>query len=209
MAERSGPRADAITVFFPCVESSRLVLARARSSLWRAFGRETREAAALRQAAEIAATAPASVDPLQRILEIALPLLPTDHLVLLHASTERMESVILAAAGTAHVWRWLRAPLRPSLATRVIETREAQLVSDAVGHLDGSTGKLMCSVLVVPVIVRGSVFGVLETADERRRFTRRDLTLLRAFADQCAIAIDNIRGDRGAGTRDLARLISD
>ena len=138
-----------------------------------------RETAALRRAAAIAASATPYVDPLQRILELALPVLPADHLVLLHASTDRMESVVLAAAGTAHVWRWLRAPLERGIAARAIETREAQL-----------TG----SVLVVPVIVHDTVFGVLETADERRRFTRRHVALLRAFADQCAIAIDNARG---------------
>ena len=171
-----------------------MVLARARSRLRRALGRTTREAAALRQAAAIAATATPSVDAVQRILEVALPVLPADHLVLLHASADRMESVIVAAAGTAHVWRWLRGPLRPGIAARAIETGEAQLVSDAVGHPDGSTGRSMRSILVVPVIVRGGVFGVLETADEQRRFTRQHVTLLRAVAVQCAIAIDNARG---------------
>ena len=194
MAESDAPTSDDVTVLFRCVETSRIVLGRARSRLRRALGRKTREAAALRQAAEIAATATPSVDAVQRILEVALPALPADHLVLLHTSTDRMESVIVAAAGTAHVWRWLRGPLRPGIAARAIETGEAQLVSDAVGHQDGSTGRLMRSVLVVPVILRGGVFGVLETADERRRLTREHVTLLRAFAVQCAIAIDNAGG---------------
>ena len=199
VAERDAPLSDAITVF-PCVESSRPVLVRARSRLLRALGRKTREASALRQAGEIAATATASVDPLQRILEFALPLFPADHLVLLDASTDGMESVIVAAAGTANVWRWLRAPLRPGIAARAIETGEAQLVSDAVGHPDGPTGRSMRSVLVVPVILRGTVIGVLETADERRRFTARHVALLRQFADQCAIAIDTARGRKSVRT---------
>ena len=167
-------------MFFPCVETSQGLLAHARSRLLQAFGRETLEAAALRQAAEIAGTATLIVDPLQRILEVALPVLPVDHLALLYVSTDRSECVIVAAAGAADVWRWRRAPLRAGIAARAIETGEAQLVSDAV--------------LVVPVILRGSVFGVLETTDERRRFTPRHVTLLRVFADQCAIAIDNTRG---------------
>jgi len=62
-------------------------------------------------------------DPLQRILEAALPALPSDHLVLLHVSIDRTESLILAAAGTARVWRWLRAPLGRGIAARAIETR--------------------------------------------------------------------------------------
>jgi len=193
VAERDAQTSDAVTVFFPCVEASRMALAQARSGLRRALCRKTREAAALRQAGKIAAAATPNVDALQRILEVALPVLPADHLVLLHASADRMESVIVAAAGTAHVWRWLRAPLRPGIAARAIETREAQLVTDAVGNPDGSTGRLMRSVLVVPVILRGGVFGVLETGDEQRRFTRRHVELLRAFAVQCAIAIDDAR----------------
>lgn len=158
----------------PCVEP------------WRRF----REAAALRQAAAIAALASPSVDPLQRILEVALPVLPADHLVLLRASSDRRESVILAAAGTARVWRWLRAPLGRGIAARAIETGEAQLVPDAAGEADASTQKLTGSILVVPVLLHGSVFGVLVTADERRRLTRRHASVLRAFADQCALAID-------------------
>jgi GAF domain-containing protein len=46
----------------------------------------------------------------------------------------------------------------------------------------------------VPVILRGGVFGVLETADEQRRFTGQHVTLLEAFAVQCAVAIDNAQG---------------
>lgn len=194
MAERDASKSDAVTVFFPCVETSRVVVTRARSRLLRALSRKTPEGAALRQAAEIAATATPNVDPLQQILEVALPVLPGDHLVLLHASEDRMESVIVAAAGTAHVWRWLRAPLRPGIVARAVETGEAQLVSETVGHRDGSTGRLMGSVLVVPVILRRGVFGVLETTDEQRRFTRQHVTLLRAFAVQCAIVIDDARG---------------
>jgi GAF domain-containing protein len=194
VAERDAPTSDDVTVSFPCIETSRMALARARSRLRRALGRKTREAAALRRAAEIAATATPSVDAVQQILEVALPVLPADHIVLLHASADQMESVIVAAAGTAHVWRWLRAPLRPGIAARAIETGEAQLVSDAVVHRGGPTGRLMCSVLVVPVILRGGVFGVLETADEQRRFTGQHVTLLEAFAVQCAVAIDNAQG---------------
>jgi GAF domain-containing protein len=162
-------------------------------------GREASEAAALRRAAAIAASATPMVDPLQGILELALPMLPTDHLVLLRASTDRMESVIVAAAGTARVWRWLRAPLGRGIASRVIETGEAQLVSAVAGDPDVSTGQLTRSVLVVPVILHGSVLGVLMTADERRRFTRRHLTLLGAFADQCAIAISRWTGPTAVG----------
>ena len=47
--------------------------------------------------------------------------------------------------------------------------------------------------MVVLVVHGAGVFGVLATADERRRLTRRHLTFLRAFADQCTIAIDNAR----------------
>jgi GAF domain-containing protein len=152
--------------------------------------RRSREAAALRQAAAIAASATPSVDPLQRILEVALSVLPADHLVLLRASTDRAETVILAAAGTATIWRWLRAPIGRGIVARAIETGEPQLVTDAAGDADASTGQVTRSILCVPVVVHGSVFGVLVTADERRRFTRRHAVLLRGFADHCAVAID-------------------
>jgi GAF domain-containing protein len=175
------------------------LLAQARSGLLRALRREAGESAALRRAAAIAASATPLVDPLQRILEVALPVLPADHVVLLHASTDRTESVILAAAGTAHVWRWLRAPLKPGVAARAIETGAAQFVSEVIGDA-ASAGSSMRSVLVVPVILRGTVFGVIEITDESGRLQRRHVTLLRAFANQCAIAIDNLRTGEVART---------
>ena len=110
-----------------------------------------------------------------------------------------MESVIVAAAGTARVWRGLRVPLGRGIARRAIETGEAQL-SHATADPDVSTELAARSGLVVPVILHGRVFGVLATADERRRFTPRHMTLLRKFADQCALAINNARADRGIGT---------
>lgn len=200
MAERRTSTSDPIIVFSPRVGTCRLLLAQARSGLLRALCREASESAALRRAAAIAASATPLVDPLQRILEVALPVLPADHVVLLHASTDRTESVILAAAGTADVWRWLRAPLKPGLAARAIETGEPQFVSDVIGDGARSAGSSMRSVLVVPVILRSTVFGVLEITDEHGRLTRRHVTLLRAFADQCAIAIDNLRSDKSART---------
>jgi GAF domain-containing protein len=183
VTELYAPKSDAVLVFIPCVES------------WR----RTREAAALQKGAAIAASAARVVDPLQRILEAALPVLPADHLVLLRASTDRMECVIVAAAGTAHVWRGLRVPLGRGTAARVIESGEAQL-SHAAADPDASTELVARSDLVVPVILHGRVFGVLSTADERRRLTPRHVTLLRKFADQCALAINNARADRSIGT---------
>jgi GAF domain-containing protein len=161
----------------------------------RAVRRETREAAALREVTAIAASATPISDPLQRILEAALPVVPSDHLVLLHVSSDRSESVIVAAAGTARVWRWLRAPLGRGIAARAIETREVQRSSDAVGAAAAAGGPSRSGV-VVPVILQGGVFGLLATADESSRLTERHVALLRAFADQCAIAIDNARGRR-------------
>ena len=100
--------------------------------------------------------------------------------------------------GTARVWRWLRAPLGRGIAARAIETREVQVGSYAAGAADTAVGASHLGV-VVPVIVQGGVFGVLTTADESRRFTERHIALLRAFADQCAIAIDKagVRWSRG------------
>ena len=179
-------------VFLSCPRTWPHLLARARSLL-PVIRRETCETAALREVTAIAASATPISDPLQRILEAALPLLPSDLLVLLHVSIDQSESVVVAAAGTARVWRWLRAPLGRGLATRAIETREVQVGAYAVGAPDTAAGASRLGV-VVPVILQGSVFGVLTTADESRRFTERDVALLQAFADQCAIAIDNAWG---------------
>ncbi|HJW50311.1 MAG TPA: GAF domain-containing protein [Candidatus Limnocylindria bacterium] len=181
-----------ILVFFPCIGTWRLLLGQGRSTVLRALGHESREDAALRQAAAIAASATPISDPLQRILEAALPVLPADHLVLVHVSTDRTESLILAAAGTARVWRWMRAPLGRGIASRAVESGKAQLASEAVATEETSTGPFRSGV-AVPVILHGSVFGVLATADERRVFTRRHVNLLRAFADHCATAIDSPR----------------
>jgi len=170
-------------LLFPCVE----------------FCRRIREAAALRKAAAIAASAARVGDPLQRILEAALTVLPADHLVLLRRSTDRMACVIVAAVGTAHVWRGLRVPLGRGIAARAIETGEAQL-SHAAADPDASTELVARWGLVVPVILHGRVFGVLATADERRGLTARHVALLRKFAEQCALAINNVSADRGVGT---------
>jgi GAF domain-containing protein len=156
--------------------------------------RVARETAALRDATAVAESATPLLDPLQRILELALPVLPADHLVLLRVSMDRTETVILAAAGTARIWRGLRAPLGPGIVARAIETRETQLVADDGGEPDAPTGQPARSVLVVPMILDGRVFGVLETAHEQpRRFTQRHAKLLAAFAGQCAIAIVKAR----------------
>ncbi|HEX9140811.1 MAG TPA: GAF domain-containing protein, partial [Gaiellaceae bacterium] len=165
------------------------------SALRSALRGETRDAAALREAAAIAASAIPFVDPLQRILELALPVLPTDHVVLLGASADRTKAVILAAAGTARMWRWLRAPIAQGIVARAIETGETQLVAGDADNAYAPAGA--GSALVAPVILDGRVLGVLETADERQHvFTQRHAMLLRAFADQCAIALDNARESR-------------
>ena len=181
----------------PCIDTWRGVLEQARSAVLEAFGRETREAAALRQAAEIADSPPIT-DPLQRILEAALPVVPSDHLVLLQVSSDRTEFVILAAAGTARVWRWVRGPLGRGVASRAVETGQAQLASEETDAEETSVGPVR-SGIAVPVMLRGTVYGVIATADERRRFTKRHVNLLRAFADHCATAIDDGRTGKGSG----------
>jgi GAF domain-containing protein len=183
VTERCAAISDAVLALFPCVESCRRI----------------REAAALRKAAAIAASSARVVDPLQRILHAALTVLPADHLVLLRASTYRMECVIVAAVGTASVWRGLRVPLGRGIAARAIETGEAQ-ISQAAADPDASTELVARWGLVVPVILHGRVFGVLATADERRRLTPRHVTLLRKLAEQCALAINNARADSGIGS---------
>ena len=141
-------------------------------------GPASRDAAALREAAAIASSATPINDPLQRILEVARPLVPSDHLVLLRVSPDRT-AVIVAAVGTAAVWRWLRAPVGESVVARVIDTGEPQSSP---------------AVIVVPVILDGATIGVLETADEHgRRLTDRHVAVLREVADQCAIALTTAR----------------
>ena len=154
---------------------------RTPSWLQRVLGRTSREAAALRAAAAIAAAATPINDPLQRILEAALPVVPADHLVLLRAGPDRI-AIVVAAAGSARVWRWLRAPLGEGVVTETIDTGTAHVTP---------------ALLVVPVVLDGTVIGALETANEReRRFTPHDAELLRAFADQCAIAVSTARTGR-------------
>ena len=190
MTEHDEQTTEPVVVLLLCLQTWHRLTFEIRSAVLRALGHETREDAALRQTAEIAASATPLSDPLQVILDVALPVLPSDHLVLVQVSFDRTESVIIAAAGTARVWRWARGPLGRGIASRAIETGEAQLASEAVGTDETSAGPLRSGV-VVPVTVHGHVYGVLAAADDRRRFARRHLKLLRAFADHCATAIDN------------------
>jgi GAF domain-containing protein len=140
----------------------------------------------------IAASARPFGDPLQLILEIAFRVSPADHIVLMQAFAEPAEVVILAAAGSASAWRFLRAPLAPGLVVRAIETRETQLGADPT---NAPVTPAVVRHLVVPLILDDRVFGVLQaTEGPRARFRRHDAKLLRAFGDECLIAIRTASG---------------
>ena len=66
------------------------------------------------------------------------------------------------------------------------------------------------SVLAVPLIVNGTVIGAVSVgAAEGRIFTEREMTVVQAFADQAAIAIENARlyQEAAAHQRQLATMV--
>lgn len=91
--------------------------------------------------------------------------------------------------------RHMRMPAASALMHQVMETRKSlRMQSNGSGDsLKVATGYLVQSLLYVPLIHRGMMFGVLAAAhrNRNRTFTARDERLLEALADFVAIAVQN------------------
>ncbi len=64
----------------------------------------------------------------------------------------------------------------------------------------------------MPIVLRGEVLGALQVSEARqaREWTKEDLTLMQAVADQVALALDNARLIEETGRRaERERLVAD
>ena len=109
--------------------------------------------------------------------------------------------------GHKEPWREFRPRLGEGVAGTVAQTRSGLIVNDfrtspyATRALLAHTSHV--GVLAEPLLYRGELLGVIsvDTADPARHFTPEDQQLLRLFAGQAAIAIQNARlfGEAEAG----------
>lgn len=88
-------------------------------------------------------------------------------------------------------------PVGSGVAGRVAETGQAVLIPDlsaADVHRQALRDRGLHSLLAVPLVVLGSVIGVLHVgAQQRSHFTEDDLALLQLVADRVALAVDRAR----------------
>ena len=89
----------------------------------------------------------------------------------------------------------LRLPVNDSLVGKVLQTRRPirTMTKSIDQSLKVSTGFLVHSLLHVPLITRGRVFGVLSVDNQisRREFSDADENILLSLADYAAVAIEN------------------
>jgi GAF domain-containing protein len=88
------------------------------------------------------------------------------------------------------------APERGSAAVRALLEGRTVHVPDADADPDytfARAGTRMRSLLGVPMLREGAPIGVLDLARSDGRFTEKQIDLVSTFADQAAIAIENVR----------------
>ncbi len=119
----------------------------------------------------------------------SIMLLEGDHLVFVVATGSKKDEITK-----------LRLPKGRSVAWWVVENKKAYICNDPEGDplfsgdVDRALGFTTRNLLAVPVMLGGSVFGVLEAVNKRRGvFLRRDLSVLEAFAHLVAVAIRNAK----------------
>src|SRR5262249_30679809 len=114
--------------------------------------------------------------------------------------------------------RWRRVPVTPergSAAGRALLEGRTVHVPDADADPDytfDTAGTRIRSMLGVPMLREGVPIGVLALArSEMRPFTDKAVGLGLTFADQAAIAIENVRlfGEVQARTRELSKTVED
>jgi len=92
-----------------------------------------------------------------------------------------------------------RKPSRTGVTDRAISTRTVTYIRDVLGiadfeHLDLVQAAPFRSVLSAPMLSKGRVVGAITVVGaEANAFTDRHIDLLKTFADQAVIAIDNAR----------------
>ena len=134
---------------------------------------------------------------LQRVLERAVALLGVTggELAIYDAAAQELE--IVASAGIGYQSTGTRMKLGEGGMGRVAETREPIIIPKYPEWL-GRSGQyssnvIVQAVMVVPLLIGERLVGALAAvhSDPRRRFGEDDLRLLKLFAPQAAIAIEN------------------
>lgn len=157
---------------------------------------------ALTSVASIVAAQTRGHDLLDRVLHFAAQVLGAQGASALLLSDDADELIFTAALGT-HAQRLigLRVKMGEGVAGRVAQTGETAIVNEAredarfSRRIDASIGFTTHNLICVPLKVRERVLGVIEVVNraDGSPFSRADALVLKAVANQAAIALDNAR----------------
>ena len=157
---------------------------------------------ALTNVSDIVAAQTRQWDLLDRVLHFAAQVLSAQGASALLLDEATDELAFAAALGT-HSDRLsgLRVKMGEGIAGRVAQSGEVAIVNDALddarfsGRIDARTGFTTRNMICVPLKVRDRVLGVIEVVnrEDGTSFSRADAEVLKAVANQAAIALDNAR----------------
>ncbi|MDY7033939.1 MAG: GAF domain-containing protein [Thermodesulfobacteriota bacterium] len=170
------------------------------SKLYHALKQKVEELSALFEIGKIITRTLNLQEVLESIVEKASSLMNTKVSSLMMVDAGGDELVIKAVHGGGEEYR-LKPNLKvhESLIGQVLHTKKPLTVLDVreekgYKHLEMAMNLGLCSLLSVPLTVKGRVIGVINTyTADRHKFTRDEIRLLSSLADQSAIAIENAR----------------
>jgi serine phosphatase RsbU (regulator of sigma subunit) len=137
---------------------------------------------------------------LASIMDEAKNLLNSEWSSILRIDPETQELYFIKATDHREsALKQIRIPRGKSIAGIVAETGKGLIVNDAAGDgrlyrkIDEEIGIVTRNIICVPLSIKGSVIGVLQTMNKSGGgdFTQEDLSLLQAFSDFAALAINN------------------
>ena len=149
---------------------------------------------------------------LSELLTRVVEIVEADTAAILLLDDEGRTLVARAAKGLEEeVERGVRVPVRAGFAGRIAATRQPVVIENveqADIHNPLLREKGLKSLLGVPLMVEGSVIGVLHVGSLRRRlFTDREVDVLQRAGDRAALAINPAhRAGARAGRRSAAQL---
>ena len=157
---------------------------------------------ALTNVSDIVAAQTRQRDLLDRVLHFAAQVLSAQGASALLIDETTGDLTFSAALGT-HSDRLagVRVPMGEGIAGRVAQSGQVAIVNDALddarftGRVDARTGFSTRNLICVPLKVRDRILGVIEVVnrEDGGSFSRADAEVLKAVANQAAIALDNAR----------------
>lgn len=170
------------------------------AKLYEALKRKVAELSALFEIGKVITGTLNLEEVLEVIVEKASYLMDTRVSSLMLLNEDGDELVIKAVHGGGADYT-IKPDLRvdESLIGRVVQTRKPLMVLDVrkekrYKHLDVAKKVGLCSLLSVPLMLKGDVIGVINTYTAiLHKFTADEIQLLSSLADQSAIAIENAR----------------